>query len=47
MGSKPTTVIIVSDGAGATATYQRDAILVIKRLEEAIASTTAVSSLSM
>lgn len=43
----PTTVISVSDGAGATATYQRDAILVIKRLEEAIASTTAVSSLSM
>lgn len=43
----PTTTISVSDGAGATATYQRDAILVIKRLEEAIASTTAVSSLSM
>lgn len=43
----PTTTISVSDGAGATTTYQRDAILVIKRLEEAIASTTAVSSLSM
>lgn len=43
----PTTTISASDGAGATATYQRDAILVIKRLEEAIASTTAVSSLSM
>jgi hypothetical protein len=43
----PTTVISVSDGAGATVTYQRDAILVIKRLEEAIASTAAVSSLSM
>ena len=35
----PTTVISVSDGAGATATYQRDVSLVIKRLEEAIAST--------
>ncbi len=35
----PTTVISVSDGAGATATYQRDVFLVIKRLEEAIAST--------
>jgi hypothetical protein len=43
----PTTVISVSGGAGATVTYQRDAILVIKRLEEAIASTAAVSSLSM
>lgn len=43
----PTTVIGVSGGAGATVTYQRDAILVIKRLEEAIASTAAVSSLSM
>ena len=43
----PTTTISVSDGAGATVTYQRDAILVIKRLEEAIASTAAVSSLSM
>lgn len=43
----PTTVISASGGAGATATYQRDAILVIKRLEEAIASTAAVSSLSM
>jgi hypothetical protein len=43
----PKTVISVSDGAGATASYQRDAILVIKRLEEAIASTAAVSGLSM
>lgn len=43
----PTTTISVSDGAGATVTYQRDAILVIKRLEEAIASTAAVSGLSM
>lgn len=43
----PTTVIGVSGGAGATVTYQRDVILVIKRLEEAIASTAAVSSLSM
>lgn len=36
----PTTVISVSDGAGATATYQRDVNLVIKNLEDAIASMT-------
>lgn len=34
----PTTVISVSDGAGATVTYQRDANIVIKNLEDAIAS---------
>lgn len=34
----PTTVISVSGGAGATATYQRDVTIVIKNLEDAIAS---------
>lgn len=36
----PTTVISVSGGAGATATYQRDVTIVIKNLEDAIASMT-------
>lgn len=36
----PTTVISVSDGAGATATYQRDVNIVVKNLEDAIASMT-------
>ena len=36
----PTTVISVSGGAGATTTYQRDVNLVIKNLEDAIASMT-------
>jgi hypothetical protein len=36
----PTTVISVSDGAGAMVTYQRDANIVIKNLEDAIASMT-------
>lgn len=36
----PTTVISVSGGAGATATYQRDVNLVIKNLEDTIASMT-------
>ena len=36
----PTTTISVSDGAGATATYQRDVNVVIKNLEDAIASLT-------
>ena len=36
----PTTVISVSDGACATVTYQRDANIVIKNLEDAIASMT-------
>ena len=35
-----TTVISVSGGAGATATYQRDVTIVIKNLEDAIASMT-------
>nr|DAV78435.1 MAG TPA: hypothetical protein [Caudoviricetes sp.] len=36
----PTTVISTSGGAGATATYQRDVTIVIKNLEDAIASMT-------
>ena len=36
----PTTVIRTSGGAGATATYQRDVTIVIKNLEDAIASMT-------
>lgn len=36
----PTTVISTSGGAGATATYQRDVNIVIKNLEDAIASMT-------
>jgi hypothetical protein len=36
----PTTVISVSGGAGATVTYQRDVNIVIKNLEDAIASMT-------
>ena len=36
----PTTVISVSGGAGATVTYQRDVTIVIKNLEDAIASMT-------
>ncbi len=36
----PTTVISVSDGAGATTTYQRDVNIVVKALEDAIASMT-------
>ena len=36
----PTTVISVSGGAGATATYQRDVTIVIKNLEDSIASMT-------
>jgi hypothetical protein len=36
----PTTVISASGGAGATATYQRDVNMVIKNLEDAIASMT-------
>lgn len=36
----PTTVISASGGAGATATYQRDVSMVIKNLEDAIASMT-------
>ena len=36
----PTTTISVTDGAGATVTYQRDANIVIKNLEDAIASMT-------
>ena len=36
----PTTTISVSDGAGATVTYQRDVSIVIKNLEDAIASMT-------
>ena len=36
----PTTVISVSDGAGATTTYQRDVNIVVKNLEDAIASMT-------
>ena len=36
----PTTVISVSDCAGATVTYRRDANIVIKNLEDAIASMT-------
>jgi hypothetical protein len=36
----PTTVISVSGGAGATATYQRDVTIVIKNLEDAVASMT-------
>nr|DAK05993.1 MAG TPA: hypothetical protein [Caudoviricetes sp.] len=36
----PTTTISVTDGAGATATYQRDVNIVIKNLEDAIASMT-------
>ena len=36
----PTTTISVTDGAGATATYQRDVTIVIKNLEDAIASMT-------
>lgn len=36
----PTTTISVSDGAGATVTYQRDVNVVIKNLEDAIASMT-------
>lgn len=36
----PMTVISTSGGAGATATYQRDVIIVIKNLEDAIASLT-------
>lgn len=36
----PTTVISASGGAGATATYQRDVTIVIKNLEDAIASMT-------
>lgn len=36
----PTTVISASGGAGATATYQRDVTIVIKTLEDAIASMT-------
>ena len=36
----PTTTISVSDGAGATVTYQRDVNIVIKNLEDAIASIT-------
>ena len=36
----PTTTISVSDGAGAMVTYQRDANIVIKNLEDAIASMT-------
>ena len=35
-----TTVISVSGGAGATATYQRDVTIVIKNLEDAVASMT-------
>ena len=34
----PTTTISVSDGAGATASYQRDVNIVVKNLEDAIAS---------
>lgn len=36
----PTTTISVNGGAGATATYQRDVTIVIKNLEDAIASIT-------
>lgn len=36
----PTTVITAGGGAGATATYQRDVTIVIKNLEDAIASMT-------
>lgn len=36
----PTTTISVTDGAGATATYQRDVNMVIKNLEDAVASMT-------
>ena len=36
----PTTVISASGGAGATATYQRDVNMVIKNLEDAVASMT-------
>ena len=36
----PTTVISVSGGAGATVTYQRDVTIVIKNLEDAVASMT-------
>ena len=36
----PTTTISVSGGAGATATYQRDVNMVIKNLEDAVASMT-------
>ena len=36
----PTTVLSTSGGAGATATYQRDVTIVIKNLEDAIASMT-------
>ena len=36
----PTTVISASGGAGATVTYQRDVTIVIKNLEDAIASMT-------
>lgn len=36
----PTTTISVTDGAGATVTYQRDANIVIKNLEDAVASMT-------
>ena len=36
----PTTVISTSGGAGATATYQRDVTIVIKNLEDAVASMT-------
>lgn len=36
----PTTTISVNGGAGATATYQRDVTIVIKNLEDAIASMT-------
>ena len=36
----PTTSISVTDGAGATATYQRDVNMVIKNLEDAVASMT-------
>ena len=36
----PTTTISTSGGAGATATYQRDVTIVIKNLEDAIASMT-------
>jgi hypothetical protein len=36
----PTTTISVSDGAGATVTYQRDVNIVIKNLEDTIASIT-------
>ena len=38
---KPDTVVQVSDGAGVKLEYQRDVNIVIKKLEDAIASMTA------